>query len=207
MGSAGEDEPMLPPKKSPGKTGPAKLKPSAKVRGIESPGKKDESVRSPRQLSGIIDPDKLSPAAQARRVKVFSQKDELTKRISESTRTLAFGSLAACYGLLIADKDLAPLFASSKPLLFWSAGAAISAIIADAAQYLFGYINAKQALQRKDQKYPENWSRGWRHICFIAKQVLAYLAALLLLITMAGILVPGPMAPPTESVDNGAQGT
>jgi hypothetical protein len=119
---------------------------------------------------------------------LLDHKKQVTARISESTRTLAFGSLASCYALLIADRDLAASFTDARPMLLWCAGAGISAIIADSAQYVFGYINVQQALRRPNQDFPRNWSRNARAVCFILKQALAYLATILLLAAVATAL-------------------
>lgn len=135
-----------------------------------------------------IDPKSLTPEAREQRKAVLEQKKELTSRISETTRTLAFGSLASCYALLFAEQSLAALFTPYKSLLLWSAGLGVATIITDAAQYTFGYINTQQALRRQSQTFPENWSRNGRGICFVLKQILAYGAALLLLVAVTSAI-------------------
>jgi hypothetical protein len=129
---------------------------------------------------------------------VLEQKKAVTERISESSRTLAFGALASCYALLIAEPQLAASFGSVRPLLFGAAGLGIAAIVVDAAQYVFAYICIQQALCAPDQLYPTNWTRRGRTICFLLKQLLAYLAALLLLI---GVVIVIFRAPATSSAE------
>jgi hypothetical protein len=131
---------------------------------------------------GVAPPDSsLTLAGIADQPALLEQKRQVTGRISETMRTLAFGSLASCYALLVANRELAASFAEARSMLIWCAGTAIAAIIVDSAQYLFGYINIQQALRRPNQDYPTNWSRKARAICFVLKQVLVYLAAILLL--------------------------
>jgi hypothetical protein len=131
---------------------------------------------------GVAPPDSsLTLAGIASQPALLEQKRQVTGRISEATRTLAFGSLASCYALLVANRDLAASFTESRAMLLWCAGIAIVAIIVDSAQYLFGYINIQQALRRPNQDYPTNWSRKARAVSFVLKQMLAYFAAILLL--------------------------
>ena len=131
--------------------------------------------------------DKVKPTTKAvlkAREEAKLQKATVTTRISETTRTLAFGSLASCYALLLADRELADQFASVRQLLLVAGAAGIIAIILDAAQYVFGYINVEKALKRPDNLFPKDWSKRWRTHCFYAKQAFAYLAALLLLVAI-----------------------
>jgi hypothetical protein len=125
--------------------------------------------------------DELSPEAKANRKNVLEQQSAVTRQISDTARNLAFGLVASCYALLLANKDLTGLFVSAKEQLLIAAALGIAAIIFDAAQYVFGYINVRKALNRKDQLYPEDWSRAGRQTCFVMKQVLAYSGTLLLL--------------------------
>jgi hypothetical protein len=135
------------------------------------------------------DVSSLSEEAMALQPQLLAQKTQVSMRISETIRMVAFGSLASCYALLIANKDLAPVFAGTKPILLMSAALGIGAIIVDALQYLLGYINVQQALGSTDQDYPENWARLGRSYCFVVKQFLAYAAALLLLAAVTSILL------------------
>ena len=131
----------------------------------------------------------LSKEAQAQRDKALAQKDVLSKQISETARSLAFGAVASCYALLLANKDLAALFISARDALLLVAALGTTAIVLDAAQYVFGYINVRRALQRKDQKYPEDWSMSGRQACFFLKQLFSYSSAVLLLVVIASRVV------------------
>jgi len=126
----------------------------------------------------------LSKEAKAHRDKALEQKAVVTKQISETARNLAFGSVASCYALLIANKDLAEIFKAARPMLLLVAAFGTLAIILDAAQYVFGYINVEKALHREDQLYPVDWSKRLRWVCFVLKQVFAYGGALLLLVVI-----------------------
>jgi hypothetical protein len=150
----------------------------------------------------IADPKTEAGERQPRRL---AEKKDVTIRISETTRTLAFGSLASCYALLFANSDLATIFSNVKPVLLWSAGLGILAIIVDGAQYLFAFVNVQQALAADDQLYPRNGVRRGRAICFILKQVLAYLAALLLLVSLALALFAPAQGTSTPSVTKAMQ--
>ena len=127
----------------------------------------------------------LSKEAKAHRIKALEQKSVVTKQISETARNLAFGSVASCYALLLANKDLTSLFLTARPMLLLVAAFGTFAIILDAAQYVFGYINVEKALRREDQLYPIDWSKRLRQACFFLKQVFAYSSALLLLLVIA----------------------
>ena len=130
----------------------------------------------------------LSAEALKRRKDVMAQKATVTARISESTRTIGFGVLASCYALLIADEKVSAAFGPVRAWLLLGALSALLAIITDALQYVFGYINTRQALSRPDQGYPTNWSRDGRQVCFLLKQLFAYLAGLLLVIAIIIVL-------------------
>ena len=144
------------------------------------------------QRPKVDEPAKRSKAVLKAREEAKLQKAAVTTRISETTRTLAFGSLASCYALLLANRDLADQFSSVRQLLLIAGAAGIMAIILDAAQYVFGYINVEKALKRPDQLFPNDWSKEWRSKCFFAKQAFAYSAALLLLVAIASkVFSPG----------------
>ena len=145
-------------------------------------------------LLDLWDPDRqrpkeLSPAAQKRREKVLEQKQEITARVSESSRAIAFGTLASGYALLIAQEKLVSLFHPVRQGLLVAALMALITIVLDALQYLFAYINVQQALAHPQQGYPKNWSRNGRQACFLFKQLFAYLAGLLLIGSITEILV------------------
>jgi hypothetical protein len=138
----------------------------------------------------IWDPDRkkpkeLSPAAIKRREKVLEQKSEITTKISETSRTIVYGTLATCYALLIADEKLSTLFSQDRDRILIVSALALTAILIDSAQYLFAYINIQQALAHNEQGYPRNWSRRWRQICFFLKQIFAYVSAFLLIWVIA----------------------
>lgn len=135
-----------------------------------------------------LDLSDAEPEIRERQKSVLEQKKAVTERISESSRTLAFGVLASCYALLIAEPQLAASFAGVRPLLLGAAGLGTAAVVVDAAQYVFAYICIQQALCEPDQLYPTNWTRRGRTICFLFKQFLAYCAALLLL-TAVGMVI------------------
>ena len=145
-------------------------------------------------LLDLWDPDRkrpkdLSSAAQARREKVLEQKQEVTARVSESSRSIAFGTLASCYALLIAQEKLVSLFHPVRQGLLVAALMALITIVLDALQYLFAYINIQQALAHPEQGFPKNWSRNGRQACFLIKQLFAYLAGFLLFGSITQILV------------------
>lgn len=131
----------------------------------------------------------LSAEAQKRRPGVIERKGKITARISESTRTIAFGSLASCYALLIADDEVLALFAAMRPAILASALLALVAIVLDSLQYLFSYINVQKALGHAEQGYPRDWSRYGQQACFLAKQLFAYLGALALIGAIAAVLL------------------
>lgn len=133
-------------------------------------------------------PLELSPQALKRRPAVIARKGKITARISESTRTIAFGALASCYALLIAEPDVVALFAPSRPAILASALMAFVALVLDALQYVFSYINVQKALGHPEQGFPRDWSRGCQQGCFLAKQLFAYLGALALIFAIAGVL-------------------
>jgi hypothetical protein len=138
----------------------------------------------------------LSKEAAKRQPIRIGEKKDITIRISETTRTLAFGSLASCYALLFANKELAASFAGVKPLLLWSAIFGVLAVVVDGAQYLFAFINVQQALAADDQLFPRNFARRGRATCFILKQGLAYFAALLLVAAIALTFFASPQNAP-----------
>ena len=145
-------------------------------------------------LLDLWDPDRkrpkdLSSAAQERREKVLEQKQEVTARVSESSRSIAFGTLASCYALLIAQEKLVSLFHPVRQWLLVAALMALITIVLDALQYLFAYINIQQALAHPEQGFPKNWSRNGRQACFLIKQLFAYLAGFLLFGSITQILV------------------
>ena len=94
----------------------------------------------------------------------------------------------SCYALLLANKDLAPQFQSSRDPLLLAAGLGITAIILDAAQYVFGYVNVQKALSSESQLFPQDWSWRARQACFLSKQVFAYTGAVVLLGVIASRL-------------------
>lgn len=130
-------------------------------------------------------PDQLNPQAQKRRDKVIERKGTITERISETTRSIAFGTLASCYALLIAKENVSEFFVGVRSPLLLAAIFALVAIMFDALQYVFGYVNIQQALAHPEQGYPKNWSRSGGQACFLIKQLFAYLAGLLLVASIA----------------------
>lgn len=133
-------------------------------------------------VSGPLAPN--AKEVQANREKALAQKSVVTRQISQTTRSLAFGVVASCYALLIANEDLAPLFKTASDWLLVTAVLGIASIILDAAQYVFGYINVERALKSEDQLFPSDWSWQARKWCFVLKQGFAYSSALLLLVVI-----------------------
>jgi len=118
----------------------------------------------------------------------------LSDRLSVQVRWVAVGILAFVWGLIISPPkglDLSP------KLLLWAGLLAILALLLDLLQYLFGYLYTMQTL-RKIEKGKTEQSYNRRHplyrlrdACFVAKQIVVFVAGILLVVAVVPPLLAG----------------
>ena len=118
----------------------------------------------------------------------------LSDRLSVQVRWVAVGILAFVWGLIISPPkglDLSP------KLLLWAGLLAILALLLDLLQYLFGYLYTMQTL-RKIEKGKTEQSYNRRHplyrlrdACFVAKQIVVFVAGIVLVVAVVPPLLAG----------------
>jgi hypothetical protein len=132
-------------------------------------------------------------AATATRDKVIAEALETSSQVSALVRATAAGVLAIAWGFLLTPAERFP---GPAPIVVLTViGLVILGMITDWAQYLFAHIDSRL---RERAMVADPQLRGWdpgsfcykcRGRCFIAKQVLVGLAALLLVGGLAPSIV------------------
>lgn len=122
----------------------------------------------------------------AARKAVLDEKRNVSSKISETTRYIGFGLIAAVYGVLTSDSSkIDSLFDASTTLLVISAVAGAVAIVFDYMQFVFGYWSVRQALRASDSKYNEEYfAYKLRARLFWLKQGFAFAGALLFTVVL-----------------------
>jgi hypothetical protein len=109
-----------------------------------------------------------------RHKEVLEEKRLVTGRISETTRYIGFGLLAAFYGIVSSSDPFPKGLMSSQPVaLKLMASSGFLAVFLDYLQYVSGRIAVQAALDRPDKpfQYNKRWlSYRVRRVCFVAKQ-------------------------------------
>jgi hypothetical protein len=132
-------------------------------------------------------------AATATRDKVIAEALESSSQVSSLVRATAAGVLAIAWGFLIT-----PAVRSPSPPLLVVLGVMVLIVLgmlADWAQYLFAHLDSR-VRERAMEANPElrGWDPNtpcyrWRGRCFILKQILVGLAALLLVGSLAPSII------------------
>ncbi|MCH8038975.1 MAG: hypothetical protein IH977_01335 [Nitrospinae bacterium] len=120
----------------------------------------------------------------------------LTDLISNRVRTISFGVLAFCWLFILQNTSGQSLIASNKQLMI-PVSLAILSLIADLAQYWFGYYSTRlllsqsEKVKRDDLSYDyHSFSYLMRTAMFFAKQFLMGVATIWLLVIL-GLKVLG----------------
>ena len=117
----------------------------------------------------------------------------LSDRLSVQVRWVAVGVLAFVWGLLISPpRELA----LSPRLLLWAGLLAIAALLVDLLQYVVGYVYTMTILRRIERGDAASYNRRHllyrlRHYCFVAKQIVALGAGVVLGIAVLPPLLAG----------------
>jgi hypothetical protein len=106
----------------------------------------------------------------------------LSDRLSVQVRWVAVGILAFVWGLIISPpRELA----ISQRLVLWAGLLAIAALLVDLLQYVVGYVYTVRILRRMERGIDASYNRRHllyrlRHYCFVAKQIIALGAGVML---------------------------
>jgi hypothetical protein len=117
----------------------------------------------------------------------------LSDRLSVQVRWVAVGILAFVWGLIISPpRELA----ISQRLVLWAGLLAIAALLVDLLQYVVGYIYTVRILRRMERGTDASYNRRHplyrlRHYCFVAKQIIALGAGVMLAIAVLPPLLAG----------------
>lgn len=117
----------------------------------------------------------------------------LSDRLSVQVRWVAVGILALVWGLIISP----PRELALSPRLVLLAGLlAIAALFVDLLQYIVGYVYAMRILRRMERGADASYNRRHllyrlRHYCFVAKQIIALGAGVVLGIAVLPPLLAG----------------
>lgn len=136
----------------------------------------------------------ISPAE--RRKKLRENQDYFSDKISELTRYMGFGLVAASFSLLSRATDFSEkLSARSDNLLASAALLGCLVIACDFLQLLAGWwSNSISAGNEADDYRPTRWANAWRQVqfaMFYGKQILAGLGSIALTVAIAsGISLP-----------------
>lgn len=117
----------------------------------------------------------------------------LSDRLSVQVRWVAVGILAFVWGLIISPpRELA----ISQRLVLGAGLLAIAALLVDLLQYVVGYVYTMRILRRMERGSEASYNRRHllyrlRHYCFVAKQVIALGAGVMLAIAVLPPLLAG----------------
>ena len=118
----------------------------------------------------------------------------LSDRLSVQVRWVAVGILAFAWGLIISPPKGLEL---SPKLLLWAGLLAILALILDLLQYVFGYVYTMKILRKiEKEKIEQSYSRRHplyrlRDACFVAKQIVVFVAGIVLVVAVVPSLLAG----------------
>jgi hypothetical protein len=117
----------------------------------------------------------------------------LSDRLSVQVRWVAVGILAFVWGLIISPPRALVL---SPRLLLWAGLLAITALLVDLLQYVVGYAYTMRILRRIERGAEASYNRRHvlyrlRHYCFVAKQIIALGAGVVLAIAVLPPLLAG----------------
>lgn len=117
----------------------------------------------------------------------------LSDRLSVQVRWVAVGILAFVWGLIISPpRELA----ISQRLVLSAGLLAIAALLVDLLQYVVGYVYTIRILRRMERGAEASYNRRHllyrlRHYCFVAKQIIALGAGVMLAIAVLPPLLAG----------------
>lgn len=117
----------------------------------------------------------------------------LSDRLSVQVRWVAVGILAFVWGLIISPpRELA----IAQRLVLWAGLLAIAALLVDLLQYVVGYVYTVRILRRMERGIDASYNRRHplyrlRHYCFVAKQIIALGAGVMLAIAVLPPLLVG----------------
>jgi hypothetical protein len=117
----------------------------------------------------------------------------LSDRLSVQVRWVAVGILALVWGLIISP----PRELALSPRLVLLAGLlAVAALFVDLLQYIVGYVYTMRILRRMERGADASYNRRHllyrlRHYCFVAKQIIALGAGVVLGIAVLPPLLAG----------------
>jgi hypothetical protein len=117
----------------------------------------------------------------------------LSDRLSVQVRWVAVGILAFVWGLIISPPRELVL---SQRLILWAGLLAIAALLVDLLQYVVGYIYTVRLLRTMERGADASYNRRHplyrlRHYCFVAKQIIALGAGVMLAIAVLPPLLAG----------------
>lgn len=117
----------------------------------------------------------------------LDQKAAVTSRISETSRLVGFGIVAWVFAVHTSQTDFAISYVTSFKFWINVAGfGGMLAIVFDYLQYLCAYSSVNHALKRADKDYAYNKNHAgylFQGFFFVAKQVCAVVASLLVVVT------------------------
>jgi hypothetical protein len=127
---------------------------------------------------------------------------EVSDRLSSQVRTLSLGVLAFTWGLFVGESDVSRGFTHAFRSRILAIGAlAITALLFDFLQYVFGYWDSYRLIRSLDQVGADEgmWDSGSflyraQAFCFGAKQVVLLAATLWLLFDIGIYLLAGNRA-------------
>jgi hypothetical protein len=117
----------------------------------------------------------------------------LSDRLSVQVRWVVVGILAFVWGLIISPpRELA----ISQRLVLWAGLLAIAALLVDLLQYVVGYVYTMRILRRMERGTDTSYNRRHplyrlRHYCFVAKQIIALGAGVMLAVAVLPPLLAG----------------
>jgi hypothetical protein len=138
-----------------------------------------------------VDPGPARRIAEVKKPleEIYEDLNFASDRISSQVRTLTFGVLALVWLFLSGNKDAPILKIGSHSPLVIIAGLCIATLLVDAIQYWAMYRSARKVLQdadnhnRKEAEYDDrSFMRIIQQDCFWAKQLLAVIAAIWLIV-------------------------
>jgi hypothetical protein len=124
--------------------------------------------------------------AQQRQLRL-DQKSAVTSRISETSRLVGFGVVAWVFAIHTSQTDFAVRYISTYKFWINIAGFfGMLTIVFDYMQYLCAYFSVNHSLTRSEHNYSYNKNHAgyvFQNVFFVAKQVFAVLASLLVVVT------------------------
>ena len=122
----------------------------------------------------------------ARRKTINADRNLTSGKISDFSRYIGYGVVAATFTILTSTSPFAQkLFSESRIILLGSSTSGCLTILFDYLQYYFGYLASQKAAKNEehDYQYDENWPvYKARTACFWLKQAAAFVSAILLIV-------------------------